>query len=340
MSNLRWLNVSANFNSPRLHHSEKGKSPNRAGLATQFKFDFGPYLQRFLSVLSACWLPQCVTHTAREVGLTGVQYLTMWGWLEQNREWVFSRVGIASLGAIWWFVNKFWPKSGKAQMSAPAITTQAPSTSIAPVITMNPTINFPIEPRPAELPKLVVPPSAVAPGARPNLCIEATKNGKIFLEGDTWTLTPISRGLTKPNRALLADISNVPTDLAHTAKAAVRAGIRMDYGGRQRTFSPLPWLEEYNNMVFLETGARKTVVLAVGEDSRTGAWNFVLNHRSDYNTRGASSAMDWTNPCPIPSDLPFEILMIDMNSGALLTKFVYLWTFDANLNWPILKLVE
>jgi|HubBroStandDraft_4_1064222.scaffolds.fasta_scaffold138884_2 hypothetical protein len=34
------------------------------------------------------------------------------------------------------------------------------------------------------------------------------------------------------------------------------------------------------------------------------ASHFVLNHRSDYNTQGRSSAMDWTNPCPIPSDLP------------------------------------
>jgi hypothetical protein len=138
---------------------------------------------------------------------------------------------------------------------------------------------------------------------------------------------------------LLADISNVPTDSAHTAKAAIRAAIRMDYGGRQRTYSPLPWLEEYINLVYLETGARKTVVLAVEEDSQTGAWNFVLNHRADYTTR-AGSAMDWTNPCPIPSDLPFEILMIDMNSGAVLTKFVYLWTFDANLNLPILKSID
>jgi hypothetical protein len=125
----------------------------------------------------------------------------------------------------------------------------------------------------------------------------------------------------------------------HTAKAAIRAAIRMDYGGRQRTYSPLPWLDAFTNTVYLETGARKTVVLAVGEDSRTGIWNFVLNHRSDYAS-GAVSAMDWTNACPIPSDLPFEILMIDMNSGALLSKFVYLWTFDAENNWPILKTVD
>jgi hypothetical protein len=35
-----------------------------------------------------------------------------------------------------------------------------------------------------------------------------------------------------------------------------------------------------------------------------------------------------------------EILMIDMNSGAFLAKFVYLWTFDATNNWPFLKSVD
>jgi hypothetical protein len=89
--------------------------------------------------------------------------------------------------------------------------------------------------------------------------------------------------------------------------------------------------------VHLETGGRKTVVLAAAEDSKTGAWTFVLNHRKDCYT---VSEMDWTNQCPIPSDLPFEILMIDMNSGALLSKFVYLWTFDAENNWPNLKTVD
>jgi hypothetical protein len=60
-------------------------------------------------------------------------------------------------------------------------------------------------------------------------------------------------------------------------------------------------------MVYLEAGARKTVVLAVEEDSQTGIWNFVLNHRKDHSTSNTVSEMDWTNPCPIPSELPFEI---------------------------------
>jgi hypothetical protein len=267
----------------------------------------------------------------------------MWEWIVQNKAWVFSGAGVTALGVLWWLVTKFWPKR-----EAAISTTQAPSMSIAPVITMSPAINFPIEPRAPEPPKQVAPPAPavpVAPKPRPNLSIEEIKIGKISLEGDIWTLRPNSRGWERQQRyrALLADISNVPTDETHTANAAIRAAIRMDDGGRQRTYSPLPWLEEFTNMVYLEAGGRKTVVLAVGEDSQIGAWTFVLNHRKDYYTSNTVSEMDWTNQCPKPSGLSFEILMIemiDMNSGALLVKFAYLWTFDAQNNWPILKTVD
>jgi hypothetical protein len=261
----------------------------------------------------------------------------MWEWLTQNKQWVFSGAGIAAFGALWWFVTKFLSNREATQAPAPATTTQAPSTTIAPVITMNPTINIPVEPRAPEPPKQIVPSAPTAPKPRPNLCVEGIKMGRISLEGDIWTLREPIRSHIRPNRALLADVSNVPTDSAHTAKAAIRAAIRM---GQQRTYSPLPWLEEYSNKVYLGTGERKTVVVAVGEDSQTGAWTFVLNHRSDYSTPASPSAMDWTNLCPIPSDLPFEIVMIDMSSEAILTKFVYRWTFDTNRNWPFLKSVD
>jgi hypothetical protein len=194
----------------------------------------------------------------------------MWSWLEQNKTWVFSGAGLTALGLLWWLVTKFWPKREASSVIAP-VTMQAPTTTMAPVINMNPTINL-SSARPPEPPKVVSPPAPAAPTPRPNLCIEATKIGKITLEGDIWTLRPNSRSHNKPERALLADISNVPTDEVHAAKAAIRAAVRLDYGGQVRTYSPLPWLEEYTNVANLETGARKTVVLAVGEDSKTGPW--------------------------------------------------------------------
>ena len=107
----------------------------------------------------------------------------MWGWVVQNKEWVSSGAGLTVLGVIWWLVVKLWPK--REVVTAPAVT-QAPSTSIAPSIVMSPTINFAPEP-----PKQATPPVAPAlakPKPRPNLCIEATKIGRISLQGDIWTL--------------------------------------------------------------------------------------------------------------------------------------------------------
>src|SRR5229473_2517698 len=95
----------------------------------------------------------------------------MWGWVVQNKEWVFSGAGLTALGVLWWLITKFWPKR---EIAAPAIT-QAPSTSIAPSIVMNPTIN--IDSRAPEPAKPVTPsvPTLVAPKAKPNLCNEAVK---------------------------------------------------------------------------------------------------------------------------------------------------------------------
>jgi hypothetical protein len=47
------------------------------------------------------------------------------------------------------------------------------------------------------------PPVSAASKPRPNLCVEATKIGKISLDGDIWTLRPNTRSHIRPNRALL-----------------------------------------------------------------------------------------------------------------------------------------
>lgn len=262
----------------------------------------------------------------------------VWNWVVQNKQWVFG-FGIAALGALgtllWWAIKKFWPKTDAAAAIPAASATISPV--ISPVITN--TITLPAAPTP--LPLEVVPP-APAPATKPNLSVEGIKAARVYLQLDIWTLRPKSGGWERQDRyrAILVDVSNVPTDEAHTAKAAIRAAISMDYGGRVRTYSPLPWLEEFTNLVYLETWATKTVVVAVGEDSKTGTWSFVLNHRKDHYTTNTISEMDWTNQCPIPSDLPFELLMIDMSSGAILAKFPYIWTFDAVNNWPVLKAID
>jgi hypothetical protein len=47
--------------------------------------------------------------------------------------------------------------------------------------------------------------------------------------------------------------------------------------------------------------------------------------------------MDCTNMARIASDIPLKILLVDVDSAELVASFDYVWAFDANLNWRILK---
>lgn len=254
----------------------------------------------------------------------------MWKWVVQNKEWLFSGAGLTALGIIWWVLAKL---RGSRREPPPAT-----SITQAPTITVSPTFNISQETRTPEPPKQEPPAAPPSPVARANLKIEATKVGKIYLQGDIWTLAPLeaSRAMPYkgPYRGLFADVANVPTGAGSIKAVKVKAVLTIQL----RSYSPLPWLEEYTNAVSLEPAARKAVILAVGEDRPVGAWHFVLNHRDRHGSLNEPSRMDWTNLAPILSDLPLEVLLVDVNSGELVAKFEYLWTFDANTNWPFLKI--
>jgi hypothetical protein len=274
----------------------------------------------------------------------------MWDWLVANKQWVFDGFGVAiatvALSVLIWLIKKFW--SNREAAALPSIT-QAPITSVNPVIDFKPTINVgthaPEPPKPSPPTHPIIAPVKVTP----NLRVETTKRAKARLELDKWIIKRDNdRDRPDVQRVLLADISNLPTDDAHTAKAAVRAAIKIKHHGNTFNYSPLPWLDEFTNLVYIETGQRKSVVLAVGDNSPTGNWAFVLNHRADYHVGSAITEMDYSNPCPklwasvmnptaLEDGLPFELHLIDMNSGAILKKFEYTWTFDEEENWPILE---
>ena len=251
----------------------------------------------------------------------------MWDWLVQNREWLFSGAGLTALAIIWWVLTKL--RGSRREHPPPPTNT----ITQAPMTTVSPTFNLPQETRSPEPPKQEPPATPAAPTERANLNIEATKLGKIYLQGDIWTLAPGEGSRETPFRALFVDVANVPTASGKIKAVTVRGALTI----QSRSYSPLPWLEEYTNAVRLEPAARKTLLLAAGHDQPMGSWHFVLNHRENYNSLNEPSRMDWTNMAPIPSDLPMEILLVDVNSGELVAKFEYLWTFEANLNWPILK---
>jgi hypothetical protein len=183
-------------------------------------------------------------------------------------------------------------------------------------------------------PKQEPPVTNPVPSAKANLKIEATKiSSTIYLRDDIWTLSPGVSSRETPYRALFVDVANVPTPSWNIKSVTVRAALTI----QSSSYSPLPWIDEFTNATRLEPAARKSAILAVGQDRPFGSWYFVLNHRDNRNSVDTPSRMDWTNMAPIPSGMPMEIAFVDVNNGELIAKFDYIWTFDANLNWPILK---
>ena len=252
----------------------------------------------------------------------------MWQWMIQNKEWLFSGAGLTALGVVWWLISK-WRHSNHEPPQANAITNAVVQ---SPNINVNPTINI----SPQSTPEAVKPEpmrdATVVVIARPNLKIEAIKIGKPCLQEDVWTLTP-RHGIPKREyKGLLADVANVPTASGNIKDVTVKASLQVG----TKNYSPLPWLGEYTNAVRLEPAARKTILLAAGDDEQMGPWFFVLNHRERYNQLNDPSAMDWTNMAPIPSH-PLEILLVDVDSGEVVATFKHVWTFDCVQGFPVLR---
>jgi len=247
----------------------------------------------------------------------------MWDWLAQNRQWVFSGIGVVVLG---WIFRKLASRQEPLSSNAHT-TTQNPLNAV----TQSPTININVPhaevlQRPSQEPPVTPRPSV----ARANLTIEATKVGKVYLQEGEFTLSPDPhRGPSKVFRGLFVDVANVPTGTGKIKSVTVRAALKI----QERSYSPLPWLDRYTNTITLEPAARKTLLLAAGEEKELAGWYFVLNHRDKYR----EIPMDWSNMAPIPSDLSMQILLVDVSSGESVGEFDYLWTYDANLGWPILK---
>jgi hypothetical protein len=269
----------------------------------------------------------------------------MWGWLAKNKDWVFSGVGVFAISLLLLIRKLFEPRNEPMPAAAVSNGTQQPtiSNTSSPNITVSPQVANP-EVKKEE-------PAASSPTpvkGRANLKVEAIKLGHIYLHGDIWTLNPVperwaslardgmlTSGKERPHLALLIDIANVSTHSENIGLAKVKGVLKI----QSRTYSPLPWLEEYTNAVRLGPADRKTVVLAVGSDhvGGLGPWHLVLNHRNNINSLAKPSKMDFTNLAPLRSDPLAEVLLVDIDTGELLFKFHFVWTFDLNSNRPLLK---
>jgi hypothetical protein len=89
----------------------------------------------------------------------------MWDWLTQNKQWVFSGIGLTVLGLIWWVLKWFGSQSEPATSPANTVT-QSPSLTQSPSITVSPTIHV-THPQPPQTPRQQ--PRPAIPRSQPNL---------------------------------------------------------------------------------------------------------------------------------------------------------------------------
>jgi hypothetical protein len=100
----------------------------------------------------------------------------MWEWLTLNKQWVFSGIGVAVLGAIWWILRKIGAR--REPVTSNRTVTQSPISTV----TQSPTININVPQAQAPVtqpPKQEPPATSPPPVARANLKVEATKLGKV-----------------------------------------------------------------------------------------------------------------------------------------------------------------
>lgn len=245
----------------------------------------------------------------------------MWQWLIQNKEWIFSGIGVTVLSLASWLLTKIRSPKRASQVPVSNTVTQAPQ------VVINPTFNV-SQHQNLEPAARIVPSTSTSTAARANLKVEGIKITKaLCLDEGVWTLNG-QQG--KRYRGLLVDIANVPTATGNLKTVKLKASVTVG----SRSYLPLPWLSEFTNTARLGPATRKTILLAISEDEQMAPWHFVLNHREQYSR--SETPMDWTNMAPIPTH-PAEILLVDVETGELVAKFEYIWEFDTHLGFPYLK---
>lgn len=179
----------------------------------------------------------------------------MWEWLTQNKEWVFSGIGLTVIGIVWWIVRQF----GSRREPANAVT-QSPSITVSPTIHVGSNLPLP-EPHREQ-------PRPVAPRSRPNLICrpETIRVHFTNYEGrQHFYETPDQDGFY----AVVARLRNDPLADGRGLRAEhVRVNIiyRDDSGNEIGTgIARASWLGDNMDMMDLHVGETQSALLVVRE---------------------------------------------------------------------------
>ena len=183
----------------------------------------------------------------------------MWGWLTENKEWVFSGIGVAVLGSLWWVFKKL----GSRQEHSPSTNTvtQSPSINVSPTIHLS-------HSQPPEPPKQ---PRPDIPRSQPNLICLGAQTIRVHFSNNQGRQFFYETADQDAFYAVIACLRNEPSrDARRAEQVRVNMIYRDNDGNEIGTGIPrASWLGDNADMMDFHVGDRHCMLLVVREPEGT-----------------------------------------------------------------------
>ncbi len=189
----------------------------------------------------------------------------MWDWLNQNKEWVFSGIGVLALA---WILKWLFSSLLREPATSPGNTvTQSPSLTQSPSITVSPTIHLTPSQAPVEPPKQPRP--VAIPRSRSNLICVGPETVRVLFnsndKGEEYFYRTDDQGDQDGSDAVVAWFRNEPGAGARGIQQVRVNIIYRDSSGKE-IGAGLPrasWLEDNGDVMDFYVGDSHAVILVL-----------------------------------------------------------------------------
>ena len=217
----------------------------------------------------------------------------MWDWIVQNRQWVFSGIGIAAFAIGWWLIKKLFYRNNIGN----------PPSGIN--INVSPTISPTFSPNQSNAIQNIISGGGRSPAPQPEPDIKALTYKAAFAQGlgagrNCFTISFRNDGW--------ADAANVIAHIGYSSKSSSRKFL-VDYGG---------WIE-HMPVMDIPRGHTKNLIIAVTEDGKNFAVNDIgpaTNYtRFELVDVGEITPGDWTMVVTLSADNFRRDYVFDLTVG-------------------------
>lgn len=192
----------------------------------------------------------------------------------------------------------------------PVVQTQTASPHIEQHVHLGPQKQEEPKPKPLKL----------EPKPQPNLVLNQVLTRMLYLRHDHWSMEQPKSDWSRTIgcKAWLAEIKNRRSD---ERKVGPAQGIRAELIVDENEYAPLSWVDSEFNLVNLEFGAVKYIVLAVEmETNLRGDWRVPINHK-DYNYGAGRSGIDVDNAMAKGKSSTLKLNLLHVEGGTTLSSF-------------------